>query len=65
MEQSGEPLSRLRLEDSAIESVFSFEPLLKNGVVHCDFLGFAPDGSLLVRTSTRGGNLYKLTLDLH
>jgi hypothetical protein len=64
MEQSGEPLSRLRLEDPAIESVFSFEPLLKGGVVSCDFLGFAPDGSLLVRASTRGGNLYKLTLDL-
>ena len=64
MEQSGEPLSRLRLEDSAIESVFSFEPLLHGGVVGCDFLGFAPDGSLLVRASTRGGNLYKLTLDL-
>jgi Tol biopolymer transport system component len=63
MEQSGEPLSRLRLENSAIESVFSFEPLLKGGVVRCDFLGFAPDGSFLVRAATRGGDLYKLTLD--
>jgi Tol biopolymer transport system component/DNA-binding winged helix-turn-helix (wHTH) protein len=63
MEQSGEPLSRLRLENSAIESVFNFEPLL-GGVVRSDFLGFAPDGSFLVRASTRGGDLYKLTLDL-
>ena len=64
MEQSGEPLSRIRLENSAIESVFSFEPLLKGGVVRSDFLGFAPDGSFLVRAATRGGDLYKLTLDL-
>jgi Tol biopolymer transport system component len=63
MEQSGEPLSRLRLENSAIESVFSFEPVLKGGVVRCDFLSFAPDGSFLVRAATRGGDLYKLTLD--
>ena len=63
-ETPGESVSRLRLQDSAIESVFSFEPLLKSGVVRCHFLGFAPDGSLLVRASSRIGNLYKLKLDL-
>ena len=64
MEAPGESLSRVRLRDSFIENVFGFESLLKGGVDRCTFLGFAPDGSLLVRTSSRGGNLYKLQLDL-
>jgi DNA-binding winged helix-turn-helix (wHTH) protein/Tol biopolymer transport system component len=63
-EVPGQPLSRLRLQDSAIERVFSFEPLLKSGVVGSSFLGFTPDGSFLVRASSRAGNLYKLKLDL-
>jgi hypothetical protein len=44
--------------------VFSFEPLLNSGVLDSYFLGFAPDGSLLVRASSRVGDLYKLKLDL-
>jgi len=63
-EAPGQSLSRVRLQDSAIESVFSFEPLLNSGVVRSSFLGFAPDGSLLVRASSRVGDLYKLKLDL-
>jgi len=61
---AGQLLSRFRLQDSRIEAVFSFEPLLKTGVVRCAVLGFAPDGSLLIRASSRGGNLYKFQLDL-
>ena len=63
-EAPGQSLSRFRLQDSAIERVFSFEPLLNNGIVRSYFLGFAPDGSLLVRASSRVGDLYKLKLDL-
>jgi len=64
VEAPGESLYRLRPQDSAIESVFSFKSLLESGAVRSYFLGFAPDGSLVVRASSRVGNLYKIKLDL-
>jgi len=62
--KSGEPLFRYHLRDTSIETVFSFESLLKTSSTRCLFIGLTPDGSLLVRASGRGGNLYKLHLDL-
>lgn len=62
--EAGEPLYRLRLQDSSLERVHSFEDLLKNGVFRCGFIGLAPDGSLLVQLAKGGGNLNKLELDL-
>lgn len=64
MLEPSESLSRFRPQDSVIETVFNFDALLKTGAIRCAFLGFAPDGSFLVRTSSRGGNLYKLELEL-
>lgn len=62
--QSGEPLFRFRPKDSSTEPVARFDALLKTVAIRCAFIGFAPDGSLLLRNSGKGGNLYKLELDL-
>lgn len=60
----GEPLFRFRVQDSAIERVFSFEGLLKTAATRCLFLGLTPDGSYIVRAEGKGGNLYKFELEL-
>ena len=62
--QPGEQLSRYRLSDSSIEPVFRFDALLKTVATRCAFIGFAPDGSLVVQVNGAGTNLYKLELDL-
>ena len=62
--ESGEPVYRFRPQNSSLESVHSFEDLLKSGNIRCGFIGLAPDGSLLLQLAKGGGNLYKLELDL-
>ena len=62
--EPGQPIFRFRLQDSSVERVFSLEGLLKTSSVRCNFLGLAPDGSLLIRAKGRNANLYKLQLEL-
>jgi Tol biopolymer transport system component/DNA-binding winged helix-turn-helix (wHTH) protein len=62
--EPGQPISRFRLQDSTVETVFNLEGLLKTDSVRCNFLGLAPDGSALIRAKGRSDNLYKLQLDL-
>jgi Tol biopolymer transport system component/DNA-binding winged helix-turn-helix (wHTH) protein len=62
--ESGEPVYRFRPKVGSLERVHSFEDLLKSGALRCGFIGFGPDGSLLVQLARGGGNLYKIELDL-
>lgn len=60
--EPGEPVYRVRPGVSGPQRVYSFEDILQVGAIRCAFLGFAPDGSLLVQVSRGGGDVYALTL---
>ena len=60
--EPGVPVYRVRPGVSGPQRVYSFEDILQVGAIRCAFLGFAPDGSLLVQASRGGGDVYALTL---
>ena len=62
--EPGEPVYRFLAAHPAKERFYSFEDLLQTGVLRCGFAGFAPDGSMVVRLSRGGGNLYRIQLEL-
>jgi WD40 repeat protein len=59
-----EPIYRFAAEHPAKEKFYSFEDLLQTDVMRCGFEGFAPDGSLLVKLSRGGFNVYRIQLEL-
>jgi len=61
----GEPVYRYQPGGaSSPQRAFSFEDLLQAGAIRCAFLGFTPDGSLLVQINRGGGDVYALTVNL-
>jgi Tol biopolymer transport system component/DNA-binding winged helix-turn-helix (wHTH) protein len=62
--EPGEPVYRFLTAHPVKERFYSFEDLLQTGVIRCGFAGFASDGSMVVRLSRGGGNLYRIQLEL-
>jgi len=62
--EPGEPIYRFLAEHPAKERFYSFEDLLHTDVLRCGFEGFAPDGSLLVKLSRGGSNVYRIQFEL-
>lgn len=62
--EPGEPIYRFAAEHPAKEKFYSFEDLLQTDVLRCGFEGFGPDGSLLVKLSRGGSNVYQIQLEL-
>jgi hypothetical protein len=62
--EPGEPVYRFLADHPAKERFYSFEDLLKSGVLRCGFYGLAPDGSMVVQLARGGGNLYRIQLEL-
>jgi hypothetical protein len=60
----GQPAFRYSIVNNKSESVVDFESLLHAGYVRCSFVGFAPDGALLVSLRRNEVNIYRLDLDL-
>jgi Tol biopolymer transport system component len=60
----GEPVYRFRPGTPGVQRGYSFDDILLAGVMRCGFLGFAPDGSLLVQANHGGGDIYSLTVNL-
>ena len=58
----GEAVYRFQPGSSGPQRAYSFEDLLQAGAQRCEFLGFAPDGALLVQTNHGGGDIYALTV---
>ena len=61
--EPGEPVYRFLAEHPAKERFYSFEDLLQTGVLRCGFEGFDHDGSLLVKLSRGGSNVYRIQLE--
>jgi Tol biopolymer transport system component/DNA-binding winged helix-turn-helix (wHTH) protein len=61
--EPGEPIYRFLADHPAKKKFYSFEDLLQTGVMRCGLAGFAPDGSMVVRLSRGGGNLYRIQLE--
>jgi Tol biopolymer transport system component/DNA-binding winged helix-turn-helix (wHTH) protein len=59
-----EPIYRIRPADSQAERVMDFETLLGTGASRCQFIGFAPDGSVMAIVSRGVRDIYELDLDL-
>jgi Tol biopolymer transport system component/DNA-binding winged helix-turn-helix (wHTH) protein len=59
-----EPIYRIRPPDSKAERVMDFESVLGTGASRCQFIGFAPDGSMMAIISRGVGEIYALDLDL-
>jgi DNA-binding winged helix-turn-helix (wHTH) protein/Tol biopolymer transport system component len=62
--EPGEPIYRFLAEHPTKERFYSFEDLLQTDVLRCGFEGFGPDGSLLVKLSRGGFNVYRIQLEL-
>jgi DNA-binding winged helix-turn-helix (wHTH) protein/Tol biopolymer transport system component len=60
----GQPAFRYSIVNNKSESVVDFESLLHAGYVRCSFVGFAPNGALLVSLRRNEVNIYRLDLDL-
>jgi DNA-binding winged helix-turn-helix (wHTH) protein/Tol biopolymer transport system component len=60
----GQPGFRYSIPNNKSEAVVDFEALLHAGYVRCSFVGFAPDGALLVSLRRNEVNIYRLDLDL-
>ena len=60
----GEAVYRFQPGSSGPQRAYSFEDILQSGGHRCAFVGFAPDGSLLVQVSRGGGDVYALTTNL-
>jgi Tol biopolymer transport system component len=61
----GEPVYRFQPgAPGPPQRAYSFEDILQSGAQRCAFLGFAPDGSLLVQVNRGGGDIYALTLNV-
>jgi Tol biopolymer transport system component/DNA-binding winged helix-turn-helix (wHTH) protein len=59
-----EPIYRIRPADSQAQRVTDFESVLGTGASRCQFIGFAPDGSVMAIVSRGGSDIYELDLDL-
>ena len=59
-----EPIYRIRPEDTLAERVTDFESVLGSGAIRCQFIGFAPDGSVMAIISRGRADIYELDLDL-
>jgi Tol biopolymer transport system component/DNA-binding winged helix-turn-helix (wHTH) protein len=59
-----EPVYRIRPADSRAERVMDFETVLGTGASRCQFVGFAPDGSMMAIVSRGRSDIYELDLDL-
>jgi Tol biopolymer transport system component/DNA-binding winged helix-turn-helix (wHTH) protein len=62
--EPGEPIYRFMADHPAKERFYSFEDLLQTDVLRCGFDGFGPDGSLLVKLTRGGFNVYRIQLEL-
>ncbi len=62
--EPGEPIYRFLAEHPAKERFYSFEDLLQTDVTRCGFEGFGPDGSVAVKLSRGGVNVYRIQLEL-
>jgi Tol biopolymer transport system component/DNA-binding winged helix-turn-helix (wHTH) protein len=62
--EPGEPIYGFLAEHPAKEKFYSFEDLLQTDVLRCGFDGFGPDGSLLVKLSRGGSNVYRIQLEI-
>jgi DNA-binding winged helix-turn-helix (wHTH) protein/Tol biopolymer transport system component len=62
--EPGEPIYRFMVDHPAKERFYSFEDLLQTDVLRCGFEGFGPDGSLVVKLSRGGFNIYRIQLEL-
>lgn len=58
----GEPVYRFQPGVSDPQRFYDFEDILQAGAQRCGFLGFAPDGSLLVQVNRGGSDLFALTV---
>ncbi len=61
---TGEPVYRFQPGSSSPQRIYSFENILQAGAIRCAFLGFAPDGALLVQVNRGGGDIYALSVNL-
>jgi Tol biopolymer transport system component/DNA-binding winged helix-turn-helix (wHTH) protein len=59
-----EPVYRIRPTGGQAERVIDFETVLGTGASRCQFIGFAPDGSVMAIVSRGSADIYALTLDL-
>jgi Tol biopolymer transport system component len=62
--EPGEPIYRFLAEHPAKERFYSFEDLLQTDVLRCGFEELGPDGSLVVKLSRGGVNVYRIQLEL-
>jgi DNA-binding winged helix-turn-helix (wHTH) protein/Tol biopolymer transport system component len=62
--EPGEPIYRFLAEHPTKERFYSFEDLLQTDVRRCGFEGFGPNGSLAVKLSRGGVNVYRIQLEL-
>jgi Tol biopolymer transport system component len=60
----GEPVYRFQPGGSAPQRAYGFEDILESHGLRCAFLGFGPDGSLLVQVNRGGGDVYALAVNL-
>jgi Tol biopolymer transport system component/DNA-binding winged helix-turn-helix (wHTH) protein len=59
-----EPIYRIRPAGAQAERVTDFETVLGAGAIRCQFVGFAPDGSVMAIVNRGSNDIYALELDL-
>ncbi len=59
-----EPIYRVRPAETQAERVMDFATVLATGASRCQFVGLAPDGSVMAIISRGGSDIYALELDL-
>jgi DNA-binding winged helix-turn-helix (wHTH) protein/Tol biopolymer transport system component len=60
----GQPSFRFSIAADKVDPFISFDNLLNAGYARCSFVGFAPDGALIVYLQRNEVNIYRLDLDL-
>jgi hypothetical protein len=60
----GEPVYRIRPTESEAERVTDFASVLATGATRCQFIEFAPDGSVMAVAIRGGSDVYALELNL-
>jgi hypothetical protein len=60
----GQPSFRFSIAADKSDPFIAFDNLLNAGYARCSFVGFAPDGALLVYLRRNEVNIYRLDLDL-
>jgi Tol biopolymer transport system component len=60
----GQPSFRFSIAANKSDPFLAFDSLLSAGYARCSFVGFAPDGALVVYLQRNEVNIYRLDLDL-